>query len=387
MKLEYADNKVFKYLLKISLAIVMFISIAFITHPITALADGESGLQWKVDSEGNQYVYSPGKLYWAGDSHRTGLLFYCVDTETGKEVESTQTVIYNNMIDESGTDWRGLVKASGTSRFNVTVGNTRVFYYPDMPNAAEWDSDGSTVVKDWLESDSGAKDSDGRILSNGAKLVYLYIGNKEYKNVVSGKYAVCFEGMVAMSIYKQIDGLDVAYTLRKDIAREKYPDATDEELAELAVIKDFTTVNFYAYLSKYLGVDITQRYGETGTANYKWIQSSAKYFSTSEEHFGIPAAYKAGADVTAEEIKKSGWSFAVIETIKPPLHTYNGTSSPGNTEPPETDVTDGDCKIRKIYYTQVEKANGTVDTPYKDVKTFTQADTTGYYCYYCYFYD
>lgn len=37
----------------------------------------------------------------------------------------------------------------------------------------------------------------------------------------------------------------------------------------------------------------------------------------------------------------------------PPLHTFDGTNTPGNTEPPSPDNgTDGDCTIKKLYYTQ-----------------------------------
>lgn len=125
---------------------------------------------------------------------------------------------------------------------------------------------------------------------------------------------------------------------------------------------------------------MTQRYGATGTANYKWLQSCAKYFNTSEEHFGIPAASKAGEDVTNQEMLSTGWNFAVIEVSLPPIHTYwEAYGTPGNTEPPDpTAATDGDCIIRKLYYTEELASDGTVITEAKDYHSYKQEGTTNY---------
>lgn len=184
-----------------------------------------------------------------------------------------------------------------------------------------------------------------------------------------------------MAMYIVKDGMDVVRSYGETWAHRNYPDITDEEeLAKLSIIKYFYTEKEFVTVLNRLGVDITQRHGATGTANYKWLQSCAKYFNTSEEHFGIPAASKAGEDVTNQEMLSTGWNFAVIEVSLPPIHTYwEAYGTPGNTEPPDpTAATDGDCIIRKLYYTEELASDGTVITEAKDYHSYKQEGTTNY---------
>lgn len=64
----------------------------------------------------------------------------------------------------------------------------------------------------------------------------------------------------------------------------------------------------------------------------------------------------------------------------PPIHTYDESKgTPGNTETPSPDnATDGDCTIKKLYYTQELSSDGTILTEAKDYHPYTQTSTTAY---------
>ena len=326
------------------------------------------------------HIYIPGRIYWGGSNTRTGVLFYCVDNETGTVVDGTQTILYNNYVDENGDRWKSMITTqSGSGRLaNTSVSSLRAQYCSLLQNSGDW-TDGGSAFKSWLEGDSDVTDG-GRILTNAQYLVKQYAPNA-FDKVNHNEYSVCFEGMYGMAMYIVKDGMDVVRSYGETWAHRNYPDITDEEeLAKLSIIKYFYTEKEFVTVLNRLGVDITQRHGATGTANYKWLQSCAKYFNTSEEHFGIPAASKAGEDVTNQEMLSTGWNFAVIEVSLPPIHTYwEAYGTPGNTEPPDpTAATDGDCIIRKLYYTEELASDGTVITEAKDYHSYKQEGTTNY---------
>lgn len=384
MQIASNKQKITKLLLQIVLSLVFAICLICISKPIQAQADegGEGNVQWIVDGEGTEYVYVPGQIYWGGSYSRTGILFYCVDAKSGAIIGNTKNILYNKKIDENGSNWMNeITSTAGNTRVgNYSIANVRPKYCSELPTTGAWDSDGGSPVKDWLEADSGITTPNGKPICNAARLVLLYVHGDAYQKVLNKEYLVCFEGMYGMAMYINKDGKDVARCHGKSVVQHKYPDATEEELAQYSIIKYFSTLRSYVEIASGFGIDITQRNGASGTANYKWIQSCAKYFSTTEEHFGVPAASKAGGDVTNGEMRSTGWNFAVIEVSLPPIHTYwksNGT--PGNTEPPNPEEgTDGKCTIKKLYYTQVLNPDGTVETEAKDYHSYTQKSTTNY---------
>lgn len=392
MQIVSNKEKITKLLLQIVISLMLLTGIFCIIRPIQAYADddgsenmdlGDGSVQWSVDGESEGYVYIPGQIYWGGSNTRTGLLFYCVDTESGEIVTSTVRILYNNNLDNNRERWLPKVTARlGTTR----VGNYNIYSIApildtSIPNTGSWDNVDGSPIKAWLEGDSTLPLPNGEYACIAAKLVYDYCGRDNFEKVLNQEYTVCFEGMYGMAIYTRKDGLDVARSYSAYYARSNYPDITDEEkLAELSIIKYFTTLRCLSQVYNNLRVDITQRYGDNGTANYKWIQSSSRYFRTAEEHFGIPAASSAGTEITADEIKTTGWNFAVLTMKLPPIHTYweaNGT--PGDTEPPSDDNgTSGPCVIRKLYYTEKIASDGTIIEEATDYHYYTQTLTTSY---------
>ena len=387
MEKKQANNSKIKYtLLSILFSILFIFTALYASDPIEAYADddeatGGSTVKWDIDGSSEDYIYIPGRIYWGGSNTRTGVLFYCVDNETGTVVDGTQTILYNNYVDENGDRWKSMITTqSGSGRLaNTSVSSLRAQYCGELPITGDW-TDGSSAFKSWLEGDSSMTVAE-RTVCNAAWLVYTYLGEDAFDKVNHNEYSVCFEGMYGMAMYIVKDGMDVVRSYGETWAHRNYPDITDEEeLAKLSIIKYFYTEKEFVTVLNRLGVDITQRHGATGTANYKWLQSCAKYFNTSEEHFGIPAASKAGEDVTNQEMLSTGWNFAVIEVSLPPIHTYwEAYGTPGNTEPPDpTAATDGDCIIRKLYYTEELASDGTVITEAKDYHSYKQEGTTNY---------
>lgn len=392
MQIVSNKEKITKLLLQIVISLMLLTGIFCIIRPIQAYADddgsenmdlGEGSVQWLVDGESEGYVYIPGQIYWGGSNTRTGLLFYCVDTESGTVITDTIKILYNSNLDSNGDRWLPKVTARlGTTRVgNVNIYSISPTLRTDLPNTGSWDNTDGSPVKAWLEGDSTMTLPNGEPVCMAAYLVYRYTGMNAYQKVLNQEYTVCFEGMYGMAIYTRKDGLDVARCYSKSTTQYLNPGVTDEEeLAELSIIKYFTTLKSISKVYGNLGIDITQRYGSNGTANFKWIQSCAKYFRTEEEHFGVPAASRAGSEATVDEIKSSGWNFAVIKVQVPPIHTYweaNGT--PGDTEPPSDDNgTSGPCVIRKLYYTEKIASDGTIIEAATDYHWFERTGTTAY---------
>ena len=92
------------------------------------------------------------------------------------------------------------------------------------------------------------------------------------------------------------------------------------------------------------------------------------------------SVYRIGS---AREIGSEGIAMASIDITGfqiPPIHTYDESKgTPGNTETPSPDkATDGDCTIKKLYYTQKISSDGTILEEATDYNWFEQSGTTAY---------
>ena len=274
---------ILKYMIAVLFMIIMMCCTG---TSFTVYAAGE----WTVDGDAKDYVYIPGGTYWGGSTSRTGALIYCVDKETKKIVPNTITILYNNEIDENGEAWLDeTYKRMGSTRVDssVSIGEARLYRYADLPITGDWENSDGSPLKSWLEADSGETDSDGKNICNAAKLTRKFIGGQAFQKVNHGKYSVCVEGMYGMAMYRKAENPatkeveDAAYSIYKEIAEKKYPDLTGGELDKKRVFKYFTTLRSFVKECSERGISVADRDGATGTANYKWIQSCARYFSKS----------------------------------------------------------------------------------------------------------
>ena len=232
-----------------------------------------------------------------GSTSRTGALLYCVDKETKKIVPNTITLLANtdNLIDDDGKCWLNEIYTTGQTRIgDVGLITRAVNKCPELPITGDWSNSDGSPLKSWLEADSNIPDpdEDGAYICNAAKLVLNYVGDAEaYKKVNHGKYSVCVEGMYGMAMYKKDENPatkeveDAAYSLPESLVKSENPSLTGEELDKKRVFKYFTTLRSFVKECSERGISVADRDGATGTANYKWIQSCARYFSISEEHY------------------------------------------------------------------------------------------------------
>ena len=161
MEKKQANNSKIKYtLLSILFSILFIFTALYASDPIEAYADddeatGGSTVKWDIDGSSEDYIYIPGRIYWGGSNTRTGVLFYCVDNETGTVVDGTQTILYNNYVDENGDRWKSMITTqSGSGRLaNTSVSSLRAQYCGELPITGDW-TDGSSAFKSWLEGDS-----------------------------------------------------------------------------------------------------------------------------------------------------------------------------------------------------------------------------------------
>ena len=281
---------ILKYMIAVLFMIIMMCCIG---TSFTVYAAGE----WTVDGDAKDYVYIPGGTYWGGSTSRTGALLYCVDKETKKIVPNTITLLANtdDLIDDDGKCWLNEIYTTGQTRIgDVGLITRAVNKCPELPITGDWSNSDGSPLKSWLEADSNIPDpdEDGAYICNAAKLVLNYVGDAEaYKKVNHGKYSVCVEGMYGMAMYKKDENPatkeveDAAYSLPESLVKSENPSLTGEELDKKRVFKYFTTLRSYVKECSERGISVADRDGATGTANYKWIQSCARYFSISEEHY------------------------------------------------------------------------------------------------------
>lgn len=273
---------ILKYMIAVLFMIIMMCCIG---TSFTVYAAGE----WTVDGDAKDYVYIPGGTYWGGSTSRTGALIYCVDKETKKIVPDTLTVLCNNTKDENGEVWIGETyrKMGHTRVGDVYCGNAPFRRCTELPITGDWSNSNGSPLKSWLEADSGMTDGDGKNICNAAMLTNNYISDEAYKKVQHGKYSVCVEGMYGMAMYTKAENPatkeveDAAYSLPESLVKSENPSLTGEELDKKRVFKYFTTLRSFVKECSERGISVADRDGATGTANYKWIQSCARYFSKS----------------------------------------------------------------------------------------------------------
>lgn len=135
---------------------------------------------------------------------------------------------------------------------------------------------------------------------------------------------------------------------------------------------------------------------DTGRYRYKFYETQLP-FSLCLDHDIDSYTYTGGSSSVLVPVTKCDKSVQRLSSINPhegiaiasiditgfqipPIHTYDESKgTPGNTETPSPDkATDGDCTIKKLYYTQELASDGTILTEAKDYHPYTQTSTTAY---------
>ena len=345
------------------------IATPFITKPIQTYAKSF------VTADGTKWETVPGEIEWGGSAERQGVIFYLYNVKT-HDVDytlGTHAFMLLATKQSQGEFWQGMLCNDMTAQVTrVGAGSgraIRVNPYTDssIPYPSTYSEDGS-----WVSTGGDTKAYLEEEIADGRQRWEVVIGKKWGPSVIDkikkdrGKtYRICMESVSAFRYYVNKDGED--YQMLN----------AQGKVYQVCVSNKFAAEQF-----KNSGVNIASRTGTgstLGTANSKWLQSIANgmVFSDPEESklVGVPIAQ--GGTVSTSEMYSQGYGFATIKPTIVPIHTFNGTT-PSYPEEPKSDITDGECSIYKVYYTQEYDKKGREVGGYKHVYSYSKHQTTNY---------
>lgn len=353
---------------------------------------GESGLDGinipdtSINGADTVGSLAPTYTYWAGDSNRCGVICYVIDLTTNK-MDRTYTpfIMIKNDKDSNNDSWQGMVN---TARFPLRTGDI-VTYSGVSVNFVEsiapvfWSGDSWSSNESAVEADLLSEDPDYQYKMLYYWKIYSPLSMTQLqelaKKVSDQKATLAFETVSAQSFFSSTDP-DSREQIQGSNSQQGGFSITTSVAHHGEVMRCFTTE--YGFAQHYKSKGITGLEGST--LNWKWFQATAGSMILQESAAGInvPDGNVSIGSISSSEasIQNNGYAIIMLKVSLPPLHTYyepNGT--PGNTEPPSPDNgTDGDCTIKKLYYTQELASDGTIITEAKDYHPYTQTSTTAY---------
>ena len=352
-----------------------------------------------------------GYLYWAASGDRCGVMFYVVD-------QIGQVQAHGVLLDEAGRynygsyghlsnlryslDYRG----SCWKRYGVAALTEYIKYVPNVSTvyySGGWQAKGSDAMAYLTSSVPGVTlEIDGVSMECPYWAYYVAQTGESGKEALKElahpetKWQVFVEPVSVNYLYtenhfdRQVDN---TVTRHDDFAAgspmpkgtwvdDKYkPDvylATSFNLLGLSnMLKDGGTQYTYKFYNKQFPYSMCLR-EDAEMANYAGgSYGGHKYFKGIVPPNEIPRLYRSnpvlGDGLAMAAIDISGFSL-------PPIHTFDGTNTPGNTEvPKEEKGTAGECVIKKLYYTETLNADGTVNTEADpEYYSFERRNTTAY---------
>ena len=323
----------------------------------------------------------PTYTYWAGDSHRCGIICYVIDLSTNKvDTAYKPFIIVNNLIDSNNDKWRSMVN---TAKFQLRTGD----YYtlsevsvrevqsiaPVLWNGSAWSSNEGAVEGDLLGEDATYT---YKMLKYWAR--FGNVTDKDLQDIAKKssqkKAALAFETVSAQSFFSSTDPNSVARITGGYSKYGDYNTVSSPRAGE--AVRCFTTE--YGFAKQYGSKGIS---GLSGSVlNWKWFQATAGSMILQESEAGItvPSGNTSIGSISSSEAstRTNGYGIIMTHISLPPIHTYGG-STPGNTENPDPPK-DGKCTIKKLYYTEVLNPDGTIAEAEKDKHKFSRSKTTNY---------
>lgn len=416
-KIHISNHKI-KYTLLSILFSILFIFTAFPTTTQARPADfdgtAESCMKW--DSTKKKWVYdapmgesgqdgisipdtaingtdtvgslAPTYTYWAGDSNRCGVICYVINLSTNKIDRTYTPFIMVKSLEDSNLDpWQGMVN---TARFPLRTGD--IVTYSDVKartyavesiapvfwSGDSWSSNEAAVEADLLTEDATYQYKMLKYWKNLGGISMSQLQELAQK-VSEQKVTLAFETVSAQSFFSSTDP-DSKEQMQGCNSQQGGFSVTTSTVHSGEVIRCFTTE--YGFAQHYNSKGITGLEGST--LNWKWFQATAGSMILQESTAGInvPAGNVSIGSISSSEasIQNNGYAIIMLKVSLPPIHTYDSSKgTPGNTQTPDpNDGTDGDCTIKKLYYTQELASDGTILTEAKDYHPYTQTSTTAY---------
>lgn len=333
---------------------------------------------------------TPGYTYWAGDSQRSGVICYVIDLSTNK-IDRTYTpyVLVHSTVDSNLDPWQSLMNACMfylRTGETVNLSQTKGIYEvegmrPVLHSGDGWSSNAAAIKSALLEEDA-------TYTYKMFKFWKLYGGLSDSEvsqlahEVSSNKKALAYETVSAQSFFTSGDKMSFQRLYGMGGEFHGFNRVGDNLTTnhDGMIVRCLTTeYGFAKYLNNYLGLS-----GLSGsTHNWKWFQATAGSMILEEDEAGlvVPTGNTTIGSITSSETSTitNGYGIMITHISLPPIHTFDGINTPGNTEPPNPDNgTDGTCTIKKLYYTQIIASDGTILTEATDYHPFTQSGTTNY---------
>lgn len=357
-----------------------------------------------------------GYLFWAASGQRTGVLFYVIDNNG--EIRARGV-----LLDKAGQAEYGLY----ADKANVPLSNTlqaKIGWVPDTDSCRIRYRENvgvATYSGGWQSTGSNAMDYLTSIKQDENGAVKINIKGNEidcpvwaYEVFTSPGGVVALEELAYEDTEWQVilEPVSVNYLYTDDTFATETTNNIDEHRLKGGnfaagspkplgqyVGSSFEPQVFLGTGFRLLSYSCTIAPGG-GRYTYKFYNKQLPYSLCLAEDIEIPY-YTGGTAVGRASfravpipyplprlqgsIQISGTGIAMaalkIDGISlPPIHTFDGSNTPGNTEPPDPEKgTAGECTIKKLYYTETLFPDGTVDTTAsKDYHYYTRTDTSNY---------
>ena len=413
MEKQSASNSKIKYTLLSILFSILFIFTALkFSSPLTAYADDTLVSNSNGKAVNGQEIDSTATanyLFWAASSQRTGILFYIIDNTGnlygGKKILIMDDIsIYYNASRQLGFKEQ-LYNAAGVElgdKHLIKLTTPSGYSTKPVEYSDGWHATGN--VNTLLTANTTV---------NGDEVPYWYfyasliIGTSRtdevMKDILNSKshWTIAAEPVSIQYIYSNstyntsgTDTLGHEYS-----AGDPLPAGSDPDSAE-------ATPTIYCATAKRLAIYQQARHqfpycsanaDNGGTYTYKFLNMALPW-SMCLEHEQEVASYAGGAvanthpwapptgngeRLTTNQIASQSYAtgiyFIDVSAMVPPIHTYDESKgTPGNTETPTTGLTDGECTIQKLYYTQKISTDGTILEEATDYRPYKQTSTTAY---------
>ena len=417
------------FLVGLLFTILFIFTAMFISKPIPVYAAGDSGTSlgqtmnldsYSANEDDESTNEQAGYLYWAASSKRCGVMFYVVDE---KGVVQTNGLIMDKAGQEEfgkytdvalgrkkgirGADATG--KRVGGAILGAGVGSaTTDIYWRDnispVAYSGGWQANGSNSMTYLMEQ---ATYSNGTPVKLEIKGQEMPCPNWAYFVLISGGGTRALEQLAKPDTKWSviIEPVSVNYMYTNNIFANDTEDATGMPwTAGSPMPVGATNEDGWSPIA-YIGtgyrlIDVSDNAaGQEGGGRYTYklynkqlpfslcLSEDIEVASYVGGGFGAKATYTGLTSSvyrigSARELGSEGIAMAAIDITgfqMPPIHTYDESKgTPGNTETPTTGLTDGDCTIKKLYYTQELSSDGTILTEAKDYHPYTQTSTTAY---------
>lgn len=409
-KIFFTDNKrIIQSFIKEVFFLWFIFTALFVSKSISVYADDDThiGQVMNLSSYGSNETdessnEQAGYLYWAASPNRCGVMYYVID-DVGKiqakgilleEAGKYEFGSYARKVNTYKVQSRAGAVDCGSSAPEYVSGITPVAY------SNGWQAIGSKSMDYLMQTVSNFQLQIGNVLMpcpRWAKLVLEAGGAEALRQLAkpSTKWSVIIEPVSVNYMYT--NNTFANETENPLVAGVKWE--AGSPIPAGATNSNNWTPNIYLGTATQLMIESNNINGAGGGSyTYKFYNTQLPYSLCLEHDLIVPTYIGGGKGPTTTyaavsssahrissvtEIAGEGIGMASIDISGfslPPIHTYDSSKgTPGNTQTPDpNDGTDGDCTIKKLYYTQELASDGTILTEAKDYHPYTQTSTTAY---------